>query len=108
MLPALVFLALAAFAAALLGGVPVAGRTATVHLMLAVGAMPLILGAMTHFIPVLTRTRAAATGLLAIPVLALAGGTLAVSAFSVAGMTWAQPAGALLAATAAIALLVWS
>ena len=108
MLPALVFLALAAFAAALLGGLPLAGRAATVHLMLAVGAMPLILGAMTHFIPVLTRTRTAAIELLGIPVLALVGGTLAVSAFSVAGMIWAQPAGALLAATAAIALLVWS
>jgi hypothetical protein len=108
MLPALVFLALAAFAAALLGGLPLAGRTATVHLMLAVGAMPLILGAMTHFIPVLTRTRAAATGLLGIPVLALAGGTLAVSAFSVPGMMWARPAGALLATIAVIALLVWS
>ena len=98
MLPVLVFLALAAFAAALLGGLPQAGRAATVHLMLAVGAMPLIFGAMSHFIPVLTRTRTAATGLLGIPVLALAGGTLAVSSFSVADMMWARPAGALLAA----------
>lgn len=108
MLPVLVFLALAAFAAALLGGLPVIGRPATVHLMLAVGAMPLILGAMSHFIPVLTRTRAAATGLLSIPVLALAGGALAVSAFNVSGMMWARPAGALLAAIAAVALLAWS
>lgn len=108
MLPALVFLALAAFTAALLGGLPLTGRTATVHLMLAVGAMPLILGAMTHFIPVLTRTRAAAIGMRGIPVLALAGGTLAVSAFSATDMMWVRPAGALLAAIAAIALLVWS
>lgn len=59
MLPALVFLALVAFAAALLWA-PHAGRAAVLHLILAVGAMPLIFGAMSHFIPVLTRTRAAA------------------------------------------------
>lgn len=107
MLPALVFLALAAFAAALLGS-PQGGRATTVHLMLAIGAMPLILGAMSHFIPVLTRTRAAATGLRGIPVLALTGGALAVISFSVHDMIWARPAGALLAMIAATALLLWS
>ncbi len=107
MLPALVFLAAAAFAAALSGSFQT-GRAVTVHLMLAVGAMPLIFGAMSHFIPVLTRTRTAEAGLLVIPMLALAGGALAVSSFSLAGMAWAQPAGALLAAGAAFALLVWS
>jgi hypothetical protein len=107
MLPALVFLALAAFAAALLGSSQ-AGRATIVHLMLAVGAMPLILGAMSHFIPVLTRTRAATFGLPGIPVLALAGGALAVISFNGHDMVWARPAGALLAATAATALLVWS
>lgn len=107
MLPALVFLTLAAFAAALLGS-PQAGRATTVHLMLAVGAMPLIFGAMSHFIPVLTRTRTAATGLLGIPALALVGGTLAVISFSGHDLMWARPAGALLAVIAATALLVWS
>ena len=34
-------------------------RAAHVHLAFALGVMPLIMGAMTHFIPVLTRTRAA-------------------------------------------------
>ena len=52
MLPALVLLALVAFAAALLWS-PHAGRAAALHLILAVGAMPLIFGAMSHFIPVL-------------------------------------------------------
>lgn len=107
MLPALVFLALVAFAAALLGSAH-AGRAATVHLMLAVGAMPLIFGAMGHFIPVLTRTRTAAARVLALPVLALAGGALAVASFSFPGMLAGQSAGALLAALAAGALLVWS
>ena len=65
MLPALVSLALAAFAAALLGLLH-AGRAATLHLVLAVGAMPLIFGAMSHFIPVLTRSRTAPAGLAAL------------------------------------------
>lgn len=106
MLPALVFLALVAFAAALLWA-PHAGRAAVLHLILAVGAMPLIFGAMSHFIPVLTRTRAAA-GLLGIPVLALAGGALVVGALSMPGLYWGRYAGALLALTAAGALLAWS
>ncbi len=107
MLPALVFLALAAFAAALLGA-PHAGRAVTLHLVLAVGAMPLICGAMTHFIPVLTRTRTASAGVLALPAVALAGGVLAVASFGLPGMGWGRYAGALLAATAAGTLLVWS
>ncbi|MDP2109656.1 MAG: hypothetical protein Q8N48_02365 [Thiobacillus sp.] len=107
MLPALVFLALVAFAAALLWA-PHAGRAAVLHLILAVGAMPLIFGAMSHFIPVLTRTRAAAAGLLGIPVLALAGGTLVVGALSMPGLYWGRYTGALLALTAAGALLAWS
>lgn len=106
-LPALVFIALVAFAAALLWA-PHAGRPAVLHLILAVGAMPLIFGAMSHFIPVLTRTRAPAAGLLGIPVLALAGGALAVSAFSLPGLYWGRYAGALLALAAAGALLAWS
>ena len=107
MLPVLVFLALAAFAAALLGPSQ-AGRAATVHLMLAVGAMPLIFGAMSHFIPVLTRTRTPAAALLGIPVLALTGGVAAVGAFSFPDLMAGQFAGALLAAFAATALFVWS
>lgn len=107
MLPAQVFIALVAFAAALLWA-PHAGRAAVLHLILAVGAMPLIFGAMSHFIPVLTRTRAAAAGLLGIPVLALAGGALVVGALSMPGLYWGRYAGALLALTAAGALLAWS
>jgi hypothetical protein len=106
-LPALVFLALVAFAAALLG-LPHVGRAAALHLILAVGAMPLIFGAMSHFIPVLTRTRIAAPGLVSLPVLALAGGALVVGALSLPDLFWGRYAGALLAATASSALLVWS
>jgi hypothetical protein len=103
-LPALVFLALAVFAAALLWS-PHAGRAAALHLLLAVGAMPLIFGAMSHFIPVLTRTRIAASGLLSIPVLALVGGALVVGALSLPELFWGRYAGALLAVAAASALL---
>ncbi|MDT3705469.1 MAG: hypothetical protein ROZ09_01500 [Thiobacillus sp.] len=106
-LPALVFLALAAFAAALLWS-PYAGRAAVLHLMLAVGAMPLIFGAMTHFIPVLTRTRSAPAGLLGVPLLGLAGGALVVGSLGFPHMIWGRHAGALLAVTAAGTLLVWS
>lgn len=107
MLPALVCLALAAFVAALLGSFH-AGRVVTLHLILAVGAMPLIFGAMNHFIPVLTRTRALGIGLAGLPILALAGGILAVAAFGLPGMAWGRYAGASLALMAAGLLLAWS
>ena len=106
-LPLWVFLALSAFAAALLGGAA-GGRAAALHLMLAVGAMPLIFAAMTHFIPVLTRLRAAPAGLAWTPLLALAGGvwiwgTLGFPERIGSGVLGAVPAGA-----AAAALLLWS
>lgn len=107
MLPALVFAALAAFAAALLWS-PHTTRAAALHLMLAVGAMPLIFGAMSHFIPVLTRSRAAPTGWAGIPLLALAGGGLVLASFTLPDLFWGRHAGALLAMIAASALLVWS
>jgi len=106
-LPALVYLALAAFAAALLGSLH-AGRVVVLHLVLAVGAMPLIFGAMSHFIPVLTRTRAPGAWLGSLPILALAGALLAMAAFSLPDMLWGRYAGACVAASAAIAMLIWS
>jgi hypothetical protein len=106
-LPALVFLALVAFSAALLWS-PQAGRAAALHLILAVGAMPLIFGAMSHFVPVLTRSRGAPAGLVSIPVVALAGGALVVGALSLPELSMGRHAGALLAAAAASSLLVWS
>ncbi|HMM47457.1 MAG TPA: hypothetical protein PKC12_05695 [Thiobacillaceae bacterium] len=106
-LPALVFLALVAFAAALAWS-PHAARPAFLHLVLAVGAMPLIFGAMGHFIPVLTRTRRAPPALAAVPLLALAGGALAVTSMHVPAFVWARHAGALTAVIGAIALLAWS
>jgi hypothetical protein len=106
-LPALVILALASFAAALLAS-PHAGRPAFLHLVFAVGAMPLIFGAMTHFIPVLTRSRTAPALLAAIPLAALAAGVLVVAALADVDMAWARHAAALLGLTAAASLLGWS
>ncbi len=107
MLPALVALALVAFAVALLGPLH-AGRIATLHLILAVGAMPLIFGAMSHFIPVLTRTRAPGAKVASLPVLALTGAVLAMIAFSIPDVVWGRYAGAFLAMLAAALLLAWS
>lgn len=52
-----------------------------IHLALAVGAMPLIFGAMLHFIPVLTRGVGAGKTSQLLPFAALGAGALAVSAF---------------------------
>lgn len=49
---------------------------ATLHLVLALGIMPLILGAMTYFIPVLTRTGSPETRDLIPPLVGLAAGLL--------------------------------
>lgn len=106
-LPFWVFLALSAFATALLGGAA-GGRAAALHLMLAVGAMPLIFAAMTHFIPVLTRSRAAPTGLAWAPLLALAGGVWIWGALGFPERIGGGVLGAVPASAAAIALLLWS
>jgi hypothetical protein len=106
-LPALVFLALIAFATALFGSTA-ATRAGWLHLALAVGAMPLIFGAMSHFIPVLTRSRAAPAALALVPPLSLAGGALAALATGFPALHGARHAGALLALAATAALLAWS
>lgn len=107
MLPAWVFFALTAFAAALLLA-PLAGRAAWLHLMLAAGAMPLIIAAMAHFIPVLTRTREAEGWVESLPLVALAGGGLAVLAFSFPSLAWLWMPGALLALVPVGGLLFFS
>lgn len=106
-MPALAALALAVFAAALLGSLH-AGRAATLHLMLAVGAMPLIFGAMMHFIPVLTRSRAAPAALAWVPILALAGGVWVWAALTFPDTIPTRVAGAVPAGAAAAALIIWS
>lgn len=82
----LVFLALAAILA-MVGAwlLPVVGdlhRAAHVHLAFALGVMPLIMGAMTHFVPVLTRTGAAARQVQLLAGLAWLAGVLASAFFA--------------------------
>jgi len=83
MLVILVLMAAVSFAGAvalpLLYPLPSAAH---IHLALAVGIMPLIFGAMTHFVPVLTRSAAAHMGVRLIPLLALSAGTLAFFSFA--------------------------
>ena len=82
MLLLLIIVALLAFSGALaLPGVMDAAPVAYTHLTLAVGGMPLVMGAMTHFVPVLTRSGAPERWVRAIPVLILAAGFMAFFSF---------------------------
>lgn len=106
MLVVLVLTAVASFAAAV--ALPLLYRlppAAHIHLALAMGVMPLIFGAMTHFIPVLTRSAAARVGMRLIPLLALAAGALAFFSFAVPNQTYYFAA--LLALAAAVTFAVW-
>lgn len=106
MLVALALTALASFAgAAFLAWLQPLLPAAHLHLALAAGVMPLILGAMSHFVPVLTRSGAPAAGVQAIPWLALAAGALAVFSFIVPGPAYYFAA--LLALAAATAFAGW-
>lgn len=109
MLPFLVASAFAAFATALalvlFGG---AGTAAAAHVAFAAGIMPLIFGAMMHFVPVLTRSGTPAPALRRLPLAFLAAGILAAAAFM--QPEWFNPlvhAGAGLAFLAALAMAAW-
>lgn len=106
MLVALVLAAVASFAAAaalpLLQPLPPAAH---IHLALAVGVMPLILGAMTHFVPVLTRSAAPRAGVRLIPPLALGAGALAFHAFAAPNQLYYFAA--LMALAAVLAFAAW-
>ena len=106
MLVALVLTAIAGFAAAFVlpWAAPLPPAT-HVHLALATGIMPLIFGAMTHFVPVLTRSAAPRVGVQTIPALMLAAGTLAVFSFASANQIYYLAA--LLALIAAAIFFGW-
>lgn len=110
MLPAVAIIALSAFAVALLGGAfTLAPTLALTHLVLSVGILPLILAAMIHFVPVLTRSRAAGAVVRAAPLLALAAGVAPVLAFvSVRPAAMLIDAGALAAIIAAAMVAGWT
>ena len=104
MLATLALTALASFAGAVIlaWSLPLP-PAAHIHLALAAGVMPLILGAMSHFVPVLTRSSAPAAGVHTIPLLTLAAGALAVFSFIAPSPAYYFAALLALAATAVFA-----
>jgi hypothetical protein len=114
-MPALTLLPLLAIAALLAlvtaGALLIAGQGApqlSAHVAFALGVLPLILAAMTYFVPVLTRSGAAGLAAWWPPLLAWTGGALAVfgfaADFSPAGLGLAAALGAL----AALMLAGWT
>ncbi|HEY3327781.1 MAG TPA: hypothetical protein VGK14_11520 [Novimethylophilus sp.] len=88
-----------------------AGRSAAIvgyHIVFAIGILPLILAAMAHFVPVLTRSGPAGPLLRAVPLAALPGGFLVVLYFSYPQFTpTAHYLGAIFSGSAVIALALW-
>lgn len=82
-------------------------RAAHIHLVFALGVMPLIMGAMIHFVPVLTRTRGASRRVEALPALAWVGAALIVAFFIFSLPEIIRSVAALLALSACTGLGVW-
>ncbi len=82
-------------------------RAAHVHLVFALGVMPLIMAAMAHFVPVLTRTGAAARQVELLAGLAWQAGVLAAAFFAFALPESVRLLAALLALLAAARLAGW-
>jgi hypothetical protein len=97
-------LAFAAAVAALLLAVPPA---ATFHLFFAAGAMPLIFGAVIHFVPVLTRSATPAPGIRLLPLPVQVAGIATPLALGGLLPYWALHAAATAVALAAPVLLFW-
>lgn len=102
----LVLTAAASFAAAvalpLLHPLPPAAH---IHLALAVGVMPLIFGAMIHFVPVLTRSAMAPLTVRLIPLLMLTAGLLAFFSFAAPSQNYYLAA--FIALAAAVTFAAW-
>ena len=80
---------------------------AHVHLAFALGIMPLIMGAMTHFVPVLTRTRNAPRSIEYLALIAWMSGALIAAFFSFTLPEMFRSAAAFLGLFACISLIVW-
>lgn len=109
MLVLLVAVALAALGgAALLANLPQTPPAAWAHLGFAAGVMPLIFGAMGHFVPVLTRSRQPAITIAVLQGLTFAAGALAVTAFALPGAPpWSLHVAAGLGLAAALMQSAW-
>jgi hypothetical protein len=82
-------------------------RAAHIHLAFALGVMPLIMGAMMHFVPVLTRTRAAPRVVESFALLAWIGAAIIVAFFIITLQEVFRSIAALLALSGCIGLAVW-
>lgn len=78
------------------------------HIAFALGVLPLILAAMSYFVPVLTRSGAAGFAAWAPPMLALAGGVVAVSMFAGEFSPLGLSLAAMLGGLAALGLGGWT
>jgi hypothetical protein len=90
--------------AAALRGVPPAP---TFHIAFAVGAMPLVFGAIIHFVPVLTRTGAAGAAVRNLPLAVQSAGIVAVLGLAGSLPAWSLHLAATVTAAAALALATW-
>lgn len=89
MLAVLALLAIVSFAgAALLSALQILAPAAPIHLALAVGVMPLIVAAMSQFVPVLSRSITPSLGVRLLPLLMLAAGVLAFFSFAASNQTY--------------------
>lgn len=79
------------------------------HLIFAIGIIPLILGAMVHFLPVLARSRNPGQSIQLLPVMALLGGLLATSYFAFPQtVSYGHMLGAAIIIVAVVSLGVWA
>ncbi|MDP2793179.1 MAG: hypothetical protein Q8O25_03705 [Sulfurisoma sp.] len=90
--------------AAALRGVPPAP---TFHIAFAVGAMPLVFGAIIHFVPVLTRSAGAGNAVRNLPLVAQSAGIVAVLGLAGSLPGWSLHVAATVTAAAALALAAW-
>ncbi len=99
--------AVLAFIAALTAGHLAAPPAPTFHLAFAAGAMPLIFGAIIHFVPVLTRTSTPVRAIHYLPLAVQLAGI--VTPLGLAGVlpNWSLHAAATLTVLATLALIVW-
>jgi hypothetical protein len=109
MLPALVALALTAFAAALaLEAFGIGVPALSAHTAFALGIMPLVLAAIGYFVPVLTRSGGPPAALRLAPLAALAGALLAVAGFALpVGLSPPAAVGSPFAFAAALGMSGW-
>ncbi len=82
-------------------------RAAHIHLAFALGVMPLIMGAMTHFVPVLARTREAPRVVESFALLAWISGAMIVAFFIITLPEAFRSTAALLALSACVGLATW-